>query len=156
MEVKINKEIRDYTESMFFGLSIRQFFFSLAAIGIAVVLYLTLKPVLGLETVSWLCIIGAVPFAAMGFVKYHGMNAEEFLWAWLRSELIEPRELRFESSTIYYEAVEQSRRGKKTVEGKEKEKDGNEDTEETAEAGPGTVPSADEGAGYDPDQVHME
>ena len=27
MEVKINKEIRDYTESMFFGLSLRQFVF---------------------------------------------------------------------------------------------------------------------------------
>ena len=28
MEVKINKEIRDYTESVFFGLSPRQFFYS--------------------------------------------------------------------------------------------------------------------------------
>ena len=28
MEVKINKEIRNYTESMFFGLSMRQFIFS--------------------------------------------------------------------------------------------------------------------------------
>ena len=39
MEVRINKEIRDYTESMFFGLSMRQLFFSVAAIGIAVLLY---------------------------------------------------------------------------------------------------------------------
>ena len=36
MEVKINREIRDYTESMFFGLSPRQFFFSLVACGVAV------------------------------------------------------------------------------------------------------------------------
>jgi len=27
LEVKINKEIRNYTESMFFGLSMRQFLF---------------------------------------------------------------------------------------------------------------------------------
>lgn len=27
MEVKINREIRAYTESLFFGLSLRQFFF---------------------------------------------------------------------------------------------------------------------------------
>lgn len=27
MEVKINREIRNYTEAMFFGLSMRQFFF---------------------------------------------------------------------------------------------------------------------------------
>ena len=31
LEVKINKEIRNYTESMFFGLSMRQFLFSALA-----------------------------------------------------------------------------------------------------------------------------
>ncbi len=30
MEVKINREIRNYTESMFFGLSLRQFIFSVS------------------------------------------------------------------------------------------------------------------------------
>ena len=38
MEVKINKEIRDYTEAIFFGLSLRQFIFSGLACGIAVYL----------------------------------------------------------------------------------------------------------------------
>ena len=33
MEVKINREIRNYTESMFFGLSMRQFVFSVLAMG---------------------------------------------------------------------------------------------------------------------------
>ena len=42
MEVKINKEIRNYTESMFFGLSMRQFIFSVLAIAVAVVLYFVL------------------------------------------------------------------------------------------------------------------
>ena len=53
MEIKINKEIRDYTESMFFGLSMRQLFFSIAAIGIAVLLYFILKPLAGLETFEY-------------------------------------------------------------------------------------------------------
>ncbi len=105
MEVKINREIRNYTESMFFGLSMRQLFFSVLAAAIAVVLYFAMKPVVGAETVSWLCILGAAPFAAMGFINYHGMSAEQFLWAWLRSELIEPREIRFEPVNIYYEAL---------------------------------------------------
>lgn len=59
MEVKINKEIRNYTESMFFGLSLRQFVFSLLAIGVAIGLYFFLKPYVGVETVSWMCILGA-------------------------------------------------------------------------------------------------
>ena len=101
MEVKINREIRQYTESMFFGLSLRQFFFSLAAIAVAVILYFVFSPRFGTETVSWMCILGAAPFAAMGFVTYHGMTAEQFLWAWLRSELLEPKELHFESENTY-------------------------------------------------------
>lgn len=32
---KINKEIRDYTESVYFGLSLRQFIFSILACGVA-------------------------------------------------------------------------------------------------------------------------
>ena len=105
MEVKINREIRQYTESMFFGLSLRQFVFSLLAVGVAIVLYFLIKPYAGMETVSWMCILGAAPFAAMGFITYHGMTAEQFLIAWLRSALIEPREIRFESNNYYYDAM---------------------------------------------------
>ena len=115
LEVKINREIRNYTESMFFGLSMRQFFFSVAAMGVAVLLYFLLRPHFGTETVSWMCILGAAPFAALGFINYHGMTAEQFLWAWLRSEMLEPRELRFESENTYYEAL------KDTLEKHEKE-----------------------------------
>lgn len=39
MEVKINREIRNYTEAMFFGLSLRQFIFSVLACGVAVGIY---------------------------------------------------------------------------------------------------------------------
>lgn len=105
MEVKINREIRNYTESMFFGLSMRQFVFSILACGVAVGLYFFLRPYLGLETLSWICILGAAPFAMLGFITYHGMKAEQFIWVWLRSEIIEPKEIRFESSTLYYEAL---------------------------------------------------
>lgn len=108
MEVKINKEIRNYTESMFFGLSLRQFVFSLLAIGVAVGLYFLLKPHVGTETVSWMCILGAAPFAALGFVNYHGMTAEQFLWAWLRSEVLEPKRLYCQPVNYYYEVLKDS------------------------------------------------
>lgn len=105
MEVKINREIRNYTESMFFGLSMRQFIFSVLACGVAVGLYFIIRPYFGTETLSWMCILGAAPFALLGFVTYHGMTAEQFLWAWLRSEMIEPKQIRFESSNFYYYAL---------------------------------------------------
>ena len=51
MEVKINREIRNYTESMFFGLSMRQCVFTVLAAGVAILLYFVLKPFVGSETV---------------------------------------------------------------------------------------------------------
>ena len=105
MEVKINKEIRDYTESVYFGLSLRQFIFSIAACVIAVILYFAFKPYLGIETLSWLCILGAAPFAAIGFIKYNGMNAEEFVLAYIRSEFLTPKELTFKPTNFYYELL---------------------------------------------------
>lgn len=105
MEVKINREIREYTETMFFGLSLRQFIFSVLACGVAVGLYFLLRHHVGMETLSWMCVLGAAPFAALGFVRYHGMNAEQFLWAWIKSELIIPKRLIFRSENLYYETM---------------------------------------------------
>ena len=65
MEVKINREIRQYTESIFFGLSMRQFIFSIFACLVAVLLYFLLRPYFGIETLSWVCILGACPFAVI-------------------------------------------------------------------------------------------
>lgn len=114
MEVKINKEIRNYTESMFFGLSMRQFIFSVLACGVAVGLYFLLRPQFGTETLSWMCILGASPFAMMGFIKYNGMTAEQFVWAWIKSEFLMPKKLMFLPDNLYYEAM------KPTIEAHEK------------------------------------
>ena len=105
MEVKINKEIRDFTESIFFGLSMRQFIFSLLACIVAVILYFVFKPVFGIETLSWLCILGAAPFAALGFIKYNNMTVEKIIIAWIKSEILMPRELTFKAENIYAETL---------------------------------------------------
>ena len=102
MEVRINREIRDYTESMFFGLSLRQFFFSVFACGVAVGIYLGLSPILGTETTSWLCIVAAFPFAVLGFLKYNGMTAEKFITAWIKSTFMIPKVLLFGNTNYYY------------------------------------------------------
>ena len=124
MEVKINKEIRNYTESMFFGLSIRQFIFSVLACGVAVGLYFLLRPRFGTETLSWVCILGAFPFAAMGFIKYNGMTAEQFVWVWIKSEFLMPKKLMFLPNNLYYETmkpnIEAYEKGLATVRKKQK------------------------------------
>lgn len=108
MEVKINREIRDYSEQVYFGLSLRQFIFSVLACGMAVLLYFSLRPFFGIETLSWLCILAAAPFAAIGFFKYHGMTAEKALFAFIKSEILMPKELKFKSNNYYDNIDERS------------------------------------------------
>jgi hypothetical protein len=103
MEVKINREIRNYTESIFFGLSLRQFIFSVLACCVAVLLYFVLKGHFGIETLSWVCILGASPFAAIGFVTYNGMSAEKFVYAYIKSEFLIPKHLTFKPVNYYEE-----------------------------------------------------
>ncbi len=102
MEIRINKEIKDYHESLFFGLSARQFICSVAAVGAAVGVYFGLKDIVGKEMVSWLCIVCAAPLAAAGFFKYNGMQLEEFITAFFRSEFIYAGVRKFKSENILY------------------------------------------------------
>ena len=112
MEVKINREIREYTESLFFGLSLRQFIFSVLACIVAVCAYFLLRPHLGTETVSWVCILVAVPFAVVGFVKYNGMTAEKFIWAYIKSEILIPKRLVFRNTNMYWQLIEEGKKDK--------------------------------------------
>lgn len=105
IEIKIPKEISEYQESVFFGLSLRQFVCSLLAVAAAVGLYFLLDRTVGAEIAGWASVLGAAPFAACGFVKYHGMTAEQTLCAILRSEVFSPRRLVFKGDNIYYEAL---------------------------------------------------
>lgn len=105
MEVKINKEIRDYTEKIYFGLTLRQLIFSILACGIALIIYFLLRDRFTIGTLSWLCILGAFPFAALGFITYNGMNAEQLIIAFIKSEILMPKKLVFKPTNFYYELL---------------------------------------------------
>ena len=46
---------------------------------------------------------GGIPFALIGFVKYHGMPAEQFVWVWIKSEILMPKYLVCRAESLYYE-----------------------------------------------------
>ena len=93
IEVRINKEVRDYQESLFFGLSLR---------------YFGLRNVVGSGEIGWICVLAAFPFALGGFFTYNGMTFEKFLLAVIRSELLYPRKLVFRAENLYAKALEHS------------------------------------------------
>lgn len=108
MEVRINKEIRDYQESIFFGLSLRQFIFALLAVGVAVGVYFGLRNIVGTSEVGWMCILAALPFAMCGFFKYNNMPAEQFIKAIICSEYLTPKNLVFRADNLYARVMSDS------------------------------------------------
>ena len=100
-EIKINKEIRDYTESIFFGLSLRQSMFSIIACIIATGIYFLFNDKLGTEMTSWLCMLGAAPFAALGFIRFQGMYAEEIFQTAIHSLLLSHTDLLNKPFNLY-------------------------------------------------------
>lgn len=106
MEVKINKEIRNYTESIFFGLTLRQCFFSVIAILVAVGIYFLCNEKIGLEITTWLCMFGAFPFAALGFINFQGMTAERIIKTAWNSFLLSKQQIYFKPKNYYFEIMQ--------------------------------------------------
>lgn len=105
MEIRINKEIREYTESIFFGLSLRQLLFAFLAVGAAIGLFFGLRNHLHIETLGWVCIVGAFPFAAMGFIRYNGMTFERLIAVFIKSQILMPAYLLFKSTNLLREML---------------------------------------------------
>lgn len=131
MEVKMNKEIMEYREAMFFGLDFRQMVCSLLAVLAAVGIYFGLRGVAGDEVTGWLCMAGAAPFAFCGFFRYHGMTAEQFAWAFIKSEFLYPKKLVYKPEDLYYqclkERISDGESGKKAGKEKKSKKDSRRD-----------------------------
>jgi len=111
LEVKIPKEVRQHKESVFFGLSARQFFCSALAVILAVAVYLTCYKTIGKETASWLCILIAVPVAVAGFFTYNGLSFEELIWAFIKSQFLCCNYRKFISENIYYNMLNRKESG---------------------------------------------
>ena len=59
------------------------------------------------ETVSWLCIVCAAPLAVAGFFKYNGMNFEQFVTAFIYSELLCSGVRTYQSENYLYDAYKE-------------------------------------------------
>lgn len=101
MEIKINKEIRQHRENIFFGLTMRQALCSALAVGLAVGAYFLLRDVVGERAASWACIAAAAPLAIAGFFSYNGMAFEQFIWAVIKTELLCGRPRSFRAENLY-------------------------------------------------------
>ena len=108
MEVKIPKEIRKYTESIFMGMNLKQCIICGIAIALAVPIFIILRPKIGLEPASWICLIIVAPIGATAFVKINNLPLLEYVIAFIKWYLTS-KHLVYQQKNAYMEAIKQMR-----------------------------------------------
>lgn len=78
IEIRIPKEIKNYREKLFFGLTLRQSICAGVALLICVLLYIFGNKFIPQEALSWLVILIAAPLMLAGFFRYNDMTFEQF------------------------------------------------------------------------------
>lgn len=119
LEVKVNKDIRDYRQDIFFGMNMRQISFTAVAVAVGVGVYFGFRDLFPDNVVFFICAVFAAPFILGGFWEYNKMPLEEVILVWWRSKNI-PKELPYVADNVYKNMMEE-----KDKESKEEKKDAN-------------------------------
>lgn len=94
MEIKLNKDLQKMQDNVFMGLNFRQ----TACAGAGLVLgagayFLCNRVGINTEIASWICILLAAPFAALGFVTVNGLPFEQIVKAWVKQYILCPKRI---------------------------------------------------------------
>jgi FtsH-binding integral membrane protein len=126
MQIKTNKDVTEYEENVFIGMTMRQTLLGFAGVAIITAAYFTTYNRMNSNLASWVAIGLGLPCFLFGFAKPHKMKLEKFLAIWFVCNFLEHRRLPFKEENKYFKAcfVEEKqpnkRRIKKHVDSKEK------------------------------------
>ena len=101
----MNKDIKNYGKNVLWGLTFRQLICGVLGCVVTVFLDLKLKNVVNAEILSWICILSALPFAIIGFVKYNGMPFEQVIFAYIKFQFLKPKKYTFKAKNLYEEML---------------------------------------------------
>ena len=80
MEIKLNKDLQTMQDNVFMGLNARQTVCAGAGVVLGAAAYfLCSRYGINTEAASWICIVIAAPFAALGFITKNGMPFEQIV-----------------------------------------------------------------------------
>lgn len=80
MQISVNKNLDEYKDDFYKGLTLRQTVLSIVTVTVGTGIFLLLHSICGMgqTAVLYLSILAALPFAASGFLKIHGMSLQEY------------------------------------------------------------------------------
>lgn len=78
MEIELSEDLQHYKESVILGLTVKQAFFSILALGTGTAIVLLLHTRIGVTLSCYVATPFVVPLALTGFYQYHGLTFWQF------------------------------------------------------------------------------
>lgn len=78
MEIELSEDLQHYKESFILGLTVKQTFFSILALGVGTAIVLLLYTKIGVTLSCYVATPFVVPLALTGFYNYHGLTFWQF------------------------------------------------------------------------------
>lgn len=114
IEIEINEDVRKYKTKLIGPFTTRQVIClilgSITIVGIAQYL----KPILTSDLTTFICMVVAVPFMAVGWIEPYGMKMEDFARTAFISLALAPSIRKFEHTNSYNAQIRNGRKKKKT------------------------------------------
>lgn len=111
---KINKEIRDYTEDVVMGFTLKQSIILGIGIAAAAVIWFSLKDSMSADMASVFSCFGVVPFGVLALVKWHKMPAEKVIKIYFTDTMRTPIQLPYKMENrmklLYAEQLERAKK----------------------------------------------
>lgn len=111
---KINKEIRDYTEDVALGLTLKQAFVSGIGVVIGGIIWFALSDVMSTDMASLFACLGVVPFGVLAFARWHKMPAEKVIKIYYMDTIRSPMQLPYKMENrmkiLYAEQLENAKK----------------------------------------------
>ncbi len=79
MDIELSEDLQHYKESFVLGLTVKQAFFSMLALGAGAAIVLLLYEKIGITLSCYVATPFVVPLALTGFYNYHGLSFWQFM-----------------------------------------------------------------------------
>jgi hypothetical protein len=97
----IPREVTEYKEKFFFGLTARQLVCIGGCLAITIPTGIYGNKILPNDLVQWIVILEALPFAAFGFINFDGQSVEKVFLKALKFYIMPQKDIIFYKSSLY-------------------------------------------------------
>ena len=91
IEIPVNREIRSYKETIFYGFTMKQVIFGILGLAAGAVVFLWLPKDLNLSVRTLLGLVAGAPMIVLGFLTFNNMTAAELMRVLYNFYLKNPR-----------------------------------------------------------------